>query len=263
MVLVHFTILEDVVRNSMDALSDISTQDKSTSPIIVGGMAVQLHCPERKELLRPTGDIDLLYLPRISDYQEFARGLGGEMQNALRARGYQVQLKRTRSSYEVKIMKGQQAKAQELFFVHFECLPQGQQDNLIDKREAENSVELGEREKSIYVIRIEDIIPRKIRRIRRVLEEQGEKADPLHRSLYKLADSGDWGKLAQYTLEDWCTAITTMQAGFSISQKVPPRDYVINKDLYDLCLLARKVDGQPHLFNRSYYSVARSQIDAI
>ncbi|MBI4983259.1 hypothetical protein HZC32_01305 [Candidatus Woesearchaeota archaeon] len=39
------------------------------------------------------------------------------------------------------------------------------------------------------------------------------------------------------------------------------KNYIINKDLYDLCLLARHIEGKPSCFNKAYYLEAKTKID--
>ena len=181
--------------------------------------------------------------------------------------GYQVQLKGspTRNMYEIKVMNGQQNKAKELFFIHFGNQPYSAEEpdrQKIFHREAANAVNVYKDSENspLYVVRIEDIIPRKIMRIHSHLDKS---PDPLHHSMYAQAESGDWEHLAQVSLDGWCEQLTIMQNGFLPTQKTPPKDYVVNKDLYDICRLARAIESHPEKFNKSYYLNAKAEVRAV
>lgn len=266
MVLLYFTSLEQVVKNSLLAVAAVSEEESKKSPIVVGGIAVQVHCGHEREQLRPTSDLDILYLPQITEYQDFCRGIGGELRRRLLPDGYQVQLKKSRSNFEVKVMNGQGSKARELFFIHFDNLspPLYARTKAISEREAENALRMPipGTETEVYVKRMEDILPHKVRRLRKKLRE-AEEQNPLLEMLCSYAERNEWGQLANLSFKEWLEGITQMQNSFPPTQKVHPPLYSFNKDLYDVCLLARKIEGDPSQFNRAYYLQAKGEIEEL
>lgn len=263
MVLLYFTVLEKIVRESLAAVSAVSTTDSKASPVVAGGMAIHIHCSDYPDILRPTSDLDAAYLPGVESYANFGSGVGGQLQRELLNKGYQVQLKRGRGKYEVKIMNGQGAQAKELFFIHFGNLPfeiRKRQYSTFEREAAHAlNVNTGTDEKPLYVMRIEDIIPRKMKRLAKNLAPPSV-VDPMHHSLYQQAEKGEWDALTRISLSEWNDNLTRMQLGFPSDQKNLPQNYVVNKDLYDLCVLARKIEGDPACFNRAYFITAMSEV---
>ena len=265
MVLIYFNVLEDIVKKSLITVSSTTESVAQASPIVVGGIGIQLHCFKDRDLLRSTSDLDLLYLPRIASVKDFQEGIGGKVISKIRSFGYQAQPKKSRSNYEVKVMKGQGQQAKELFFIHFDCLSDElyEKTRYISEREVDNAIEseipeLGR----LFIKRIKNILPHKVKRIRKKLNEGGI-VDPLSQSLYRNAEQMKWSSLASYATPMWCMEIAGLQNRFPSDEKSHSPVYDVNKDLYDVCLLARKIESEPDCFNRSYYLNARSQIEQI
>ncbi len=265
MVLIYFNALEKIVKDSFTAVKDCTTDSATTSPIIVGGMAIQVHCYQDQDLLRSTSDLDLLYLPRIESFQQFQDGEGGKILRAIRKSGYQVQLKKSRANYEVKVMDGQGNKAKQLFFIHFDCLSDElfAKTGYISQREVENAIfhEQGEFA-GLYVKRLEDILPHKVKRVRGKIQA-GAQSNPLFGTLYQQAERMLWKNLAPLATKEWCNQIADMQNSFPSDEKSHSPVYDVNKDLYDICLLARKIESSPGMFNRSYYLNSVREINSI
>jgi hypothetical protein len=267
MTLVYFTANDKIVGKAIRALYAQKYSRIRDTPLMVGGMAIQLHCRDMQHALRPTSDIDVAYLPEIADYKAFSAGIGKNIADSLITQGYQVQLKKRKGTplYEVKIMNGQGNKAKELFFIHFDKLfPEAAKDaSALYEREQENAVEVLVAEDSIGLIkRVEDIVPHKLRRVRTMLNKLDGASD-LERALYELADAGSWSKLANTPIEPWLTNIINVQNNLEHASKSLPQTYVLSKDLYDICLLARKIEGTAGSFNRSYYSKAKREVESL
>jgi hypothetical protein len=266
MALLYFTIQDKIVKNALDSIYCPKYQSRRETPIVVGGIAIQLHCPEMPDALRPTSDIDLLYLPEINNYLHFSQGPANEISACLRAKGYQVQLKKSRNLplYEVKVMNGQGNKAKEMFFIHFDKVSPEieKRTGCISEREAENAIEMQTDNGYALVKRIEDIVPYKIRRINRILNKN-EEGSPLEKSMADLADQGKWSELANTSLEPWLTHLIDAQNTLEHGKKILPPSYVLSKDLFDICLLARKIEGNPEKFNRAYYAIAKQEVESM
>jgi hypothetical protein len=272
MVLSYFTVQDTIVQNAIKTLSQVDCKDKSNSPILVGGIAVQLHSldvPSSTNLLRPTCDLDLLYMPDIDSYVDFERGIGGCFSKILKKEGYQIQLKKikNRPQYEVKIMNGQGLKAKELFFIHFDKLGYelNAKTRFVSERESTNALEHEYNGGYILLKRMEDIIPHKIKRVRKGIVG-GFNVSPLEKALHKTAEQGDWASLANHTnlLSAWLDNILIQQNNLLLSDNhTPPREYTITKDLYDICLLARKIEGTHGAFNKAYYLNSKFEVDSI
>lgn len=265
MAMLYFTINDTITTKTLESISSVTTAHKNESPIIVGGMAVQFHCKDSPDFLRPTSDVDIMYTPQIPNYNSFNTGIGGTLMSFLKNSGYQVQLKKVkdRTLYEVKIMNGQGAKAKELFFIHFDQISPDKISNaphIID-RETANALEEEYIGKKLYIQRIEDIIPHKIKRIRKNMKITNDSSS-LEKSLYEAAESGIWNNLANVPFQSWANLITEEQN--SLSKENSPRrvKYVINKDLYDVCLLAHKIESNPSVFNKAYFLQSKSELDS-
>ena len=267
MVLTYFTINDKIVQESLVALTQVSSPErKLESPVVVGGIAIQLHTQDLG-ILRPTSDVDLLFFPQMESYQAFAQGVGGQLQDVLR-KHYQVQLKRSRGRplFEVKVMNGQGNRAREQFFIHFDQVsPEKTERTLhISEREAQHAHELEYQNRILLVKKIEDIIPYKIKRARKTIKNPTIDVSPLERSLYDEAERGNWAVLAQAPVRTWMGHITQRQYECdSEGRKCADPKYILSKDLFDLSLLAQTIEGNPASFNVAYYLMAKKQLDDI
>jgi len=261
MVIQYFNINDIIIKDSIKAIATATSDNRLISPLIVGGIAIQLHCRNQENLFRSTSDIDLSYIPDIPDYSAFNQGLGTVIKNSLMVSKYQVQLQKVknRAHYVVRIMNGQGNKAKELFFIHIDKTQtsQGTNANPIKLREIINSTEIHYEGNRIYVPRIEDIIPLKLKRIQTNIAKQ---SSAIERALYSMAENGNWSQLSNISLTYWRDTILQSQNTITATKNELYRNYHINKDLYDLCLLAQIIESSPHNFNQSYYLKSKSEI---
>jgi hypothetical protein len=277
MVRMFFDAHEPIVQRTLECIAEISNSlPPDERPVIVGGMAIQLYAYDQRSLLRPTSDVDILDVMN-HPYEEFSRGIGADAVPYLGSFGYQIQLKRARDQNELKIMKGQNAHAEELFFAHFTRYAEElfKSTKQVSLREASNAREsrlpYDTSSGTVKLKLIEDIVPYKIKRIRTSLEsltKMGETEEPLHRALLLSAEEGDWESLAGFSLPQWCQNLTLMQADLQSdisegSLQKRRTKYKLNKDIYDLCLLSQVISGKPSLFNRAYYLTAKREVDSI
>jgi hypothetical protein len=256
MVLRFFTIDDVIYKNSINVVSSVTTDSPYDSPVVVGGTAVQMYASKLNvsELYRPTCDIDLHYLPSVSSWQEFSLGIGGQMEKLVKSKGYQCQLKKGRNLYEVKIMNGQNNNAKELFFIHFDQDIGVTSD--VNKMQSENSDIFEFENKQLYIERVEDLLVRKIRRIGLNIKQIS--ASPVEGTIYLQAERGDWKSLSKYPSVDWVDNLTTMQNDFPDDLHLPPKRYSVNKDLFDICLMSRYIEGFPGSYNKSYFLELKS-----
>ena len=260
MVLLYFTLKDKIVKEAMGSLSPAG-KNRDECPVVVGGMAVQLHCQDMIDRVRPTSDTDVIYIPEINSYSDFSSGIGGEIAEHIKSHGYQVALKKVkhRPNCEVKIMDGQGNKAKERFFIHFDGVPTNKPKSCnINKRQVENASEIGYSGSSVYVLRPEDILASKLKRLKRKMIDAGD-VSGLEQALFNTADSARWSELAKTPLEPWLDHIIDVQNSFPPEQVTLPTRYVIDKDFYDICLLARKIEGTDGMFNKAYFANARNQ----
>ncbi|MEK6839314.1 MAG: hypothetical protein AABX72_00055 [Nanoarchaeota archaeon] len=275
MVKVYFDAYEPIVQKTLEYVAELSASAPVAEerPVVVGGMAIQLYAFNQRPLLRPTSDVDILDVKNRA-YEIFSQGIGVEAARYFKKSGYQVQPKRARDENELKIMKGQNAHAEELFFAHFTRYTPEMLEltGHVSIREAKNAREMSlpyNSSKTVKVKLIEDMIPYKIRRVRRSLEaltKSGEAEEPLHQALLQSADNAEWESLIGINLPQWCENLTLMQADLqkevngSVTKKTK---YKLNKDLYDLCLLSEVILNNPSLFNRAYYLSAKREVEAM
>lgn len=267
MALVYFTIEDKIVKSSLVALSKSSRKSNSlVSPILTGGIALQIYCKDFNEFLRPTSDIDLIYVPRIMDFDEFSEGIGQKIQKNILKQGFQVQLKkiRNRFNYQVKVMDGQGKKAKGLFFIHFDQLSPElyKKTGFITLEEAKNSNSIQYEGHPLHIKKIEDMIPHKLKRLKKSIHYTGFDS-PLEESLFHNAENLEWGELAKIPLDNWLNNIIVMQNELTASVEPRSHKYTINKDLYDLCLLSRYIEGNSGSFNKAYFLKSKKIIDSI
>lgn len=274
MVRAFFDVRESIVRDTLESIADASSGvPVAIVPIIVGGIALQLYASDQRDFLRPTSDVDLLD-PNNRSYEDFAATYGSVLRNSLRKKGYQIALKRGRSKNEVKVMKGQNANAEELFFAHstryqpntFEISRKVFFRQVVNSREIELPYGLG---KKVRVIRIEDMIPHKLSRIRyqigKLQDLSPVEVDPFYSTLTRSAEALDWDAFAGLDLSQWCGSLTSMQNALVTHASDPSSTvkarYTLNKDLYDIGVLGRVIASRPELFNKSYFLNARAEVE--
>ncbi len=263
MVLIYFNVLEDIVQKTIASVGTVQkTLGSSQTPLIVGGMATQLHALAYPDLLRPTLDLDLTNCEDYADFRNFSDKIGDPLLKEIKQRGYQAQIKRVRFGYEIKVMNGQGEQAKELFFIHLDALPQPYRNKqkIEIAEELRNAIEMGVQGVPVYVTRMEDIIPRKIKRLREKIKEMAD-GDELLESLHTYAEQGRWGDLSSVPLQEWATRITESQNDFTKNKITrPPARYVVSKDCFDICLLSRVIEANPAKFNKAYYLAVRQRL---
>ncbi len=269
MVREFFDIQEKPVRDTLESLAIAGAQEGESRLVLVGGMALQMYATTERDLLRPTSDIDVLD-PANRSYEVFRGGIANSMIAELRKRGYAAQSKRGKAKNEVKVMKGQNARAQELFFAHFTRYSPETFKRIaqVTEREVAYAKELvlpyEGSQCTIKVVSPEDMIPYKLRRLKNYMEKERIE-DPIYGVLLAQVEDFNWEELAKIDLRDWCERLTTMQsriAGHNGETTPEKGRYVVNKDLYDFCLLARVFESRPELFNRAYLLQARDEVES-
>ena len=244
-------------------------EDCQNYPVVVGGIAVQLYSEDSPELLRETTDWDLIYPLRFDLFSDFEKKVIRSLRPDLTRIGYQTQGQRAGKNWAVKVMKGQGRKAQEVFFVNFDYpIPRlEEKEAKIIEREIKNSVLFEVDGEQIFVKSLEDLIPRKIRRIDDRLGSLEPEQEGFLRSLLIEAERENWRELAKVPLLEWGSIIQTYQErlrqaserGEDLRSK--PSAYIASKDLYDICLLSRAIESGKHPFNRTYYSSVKKEIE--
>jgi hypothetical protein len=265
----YFRITDGIVRSCLTTLPNLAEEDCHKYPVVVGGIAVQLYSEDSPELLRETTDLDLIYPLRFGSFSDFERKVIRSLRPDLARIGYQTQGQRAGKNWAVKVMKGQGRKAQEIFFVNFDYpIPRlEEKEARIIEREINNSVLFEVDGEQIFVKSLEDLIPRKIRRIDDRLRSLEPEQEGFLRSLLIEAERENWRELAKVPLLEWGSIIQTYQErlrqaserGEDLRSK--PSAYIASKDLYDICLLSMAIESGKHPFNRTYYSSVKKEIE--
>src|SRR3989339_1390951 len=257
----YFNINDKIVEKSISSLAKV-TDIPENSPIIVGGMAIQMHCSSDKEYLRSTSDIDLVYKPEINSYNDFSNGIGGKIKEQLDETEFQSQLKKIkhRDKYVIKIMNGQGNNAKELFHMHIDKSPFTKNENIakLDQLLMNTAVKYAVDNNYVFLPRPELIIARKLNRLKRKLNSS---ESTLEKSIYNNAEHGKWGNVAKIPLHPWLDLIITQQNKITNEKDKKYYNYHINKDLYDLCLLSHQIEGKPGFLNKAFYLQAKNEID--
>jgi len=250
----YFGINDEILRDSLDSLSVF----KEDRPLVVGGLAIQIHGKERERILRKTSDADLL--SENESFENFCEGTYKKIYSSLKEKGYQVYSKRGRGNNAVKVVKNMNKPGQETFLLHWTLFPGEQYENFSDyiqrqKQFAEEVSYSGERE-SVLVASLEEILPLKIRRTFTHGNKREDLVGPLYESLVSNAKRGNWGTLASLPLTDLGRGLIRLQK--RLKEKGPYTKerfftYKLSKDVYDLCLSARLIADSSIDFDKYRY----------
>jgi len=266
MALKFFDLDELIVQHSLSALGKLP---KKRDVFVAGGIATQLYNLDKRELLRPTSDIDL---PDISneDFKEFVAGKGNELKEILEKEGYKVQLKRGHYSNNVLVRKDS-----ELFSLNFTRYNKELHDKTahITKREYENSSSINlpwNTTQKLKIIRPEDILANKSKRVSSADESIISKEGILYSIFLDYAKNGDFKHLEmpEWDLKKWCKKLTSKQNELNaldlpengLEKTEAFQSYKLNKDLYDLSLMSNFIFKNPSKFNRAYFDQAKSEL---
>ncbi|MBM3232059.1 hypothetical protein FJZ21_01625 [Candidatus Pacearchaeota archaeon] len=246
-----FDLGDKIVRDSLASLSVVN----STNPVVVGGLAVQIHCRRKSEFLRDTPDADIL-TPENMTYEHFLIDIFPRVAEYLRDNGYQVQPKKGRGNHCVKVMEGQNKQDSKTFFIHWTNFGKevyaGFKD-YVQKQINYSRFESFEGVENVRVAALEEILPLKVRRAIKFGRDRQDVVGPFYDLLTTDAEYGDWSRLSAFSLEGWKLKIEEMQR--KLGRKVASCDYrdmaetyKLNKDLFDICLAAR-------VFNEGLYAL--------
>lgn len=245
-----FDLEDKIVLDSLASLSAV----KDYEPVVVGGLAVQIHCRKKPEYLRDTPDLDILP-PENYHYEHFMMEVYPRVSEFLKDSGYQVQPKRGRGNHCVKVMDGQNKPDSKTFFMHWTHFGSEVYDGFRDyvKKQISHSKteKLGNLAK-VRVAALEEVLPLKVRRAIRFGRDKLDVVGPLYDLLTTDAESGEWQNLASISLSKWKLKIEDMQRrlgkGLTCEGKEIAETYKLNKDLYDICLCSR-------VFNEGLYGL--------
>ncbi|MBI1934984.1 hypothetical protein HYS31_00950 [Candidatus Woesearchaeota archaeon] len=251
-----FVVLDEIVGDSLSVLS--SYRSVSARPVVIGGTAAQLYtAPHYPELLRPTHDIDLITVPKLTA-DSFREGLGKYLNENLGK--YNPKINILRHVMEVKLEDNEKSP----FFIHtYKWTNNGwiRYGSSIERQVANaNLVPFPTSSKSIYISRPEDIIAGKISRITQVKDKTGFSED--YQVKYEKAKARKLELLGDLKPEEfnvWLAALNLQK------QQLPAYydrgadeftkaldNFRANKDIFDISLLAKLILNKKIDFDDRY-----------
>ena len=259
-----FELHDDIVGNTLDSLDTLG----EAKPIVVGGLAIQLHASHMSGLLRTTPDVDLLIHENVH-FDDFLTDIYPEPSRFLKDIDYQVQPKRGRGNNSLKVMSGQNKKGSEHFLMHWTVFSPFLYEKMLDyidrQIEFSENVKYSELRKDVKVASLEEIVPLKIQRsIRFGSGDMEAFVGPVYSSLIESARKARCGFLSSMPLQEWKEVIERMQdnirikVGYNDSNLMGP--YKLTKDIFDLCLAARVISESPSKFDRDRYDLNIARI---
>jgi hypothetical protein len=261
-----FTLKDGLVKCSLKKISEMNAHNPWFSPILVGGLAVQLYTI-KPEFYRPTNDADLMILEKISP-GEFRTNIGEEISKDLQNKGYAVKLGKARYGYEIRTRQGRQ-----LFFIHLSKFSDSYMERHCHwkKREFENAKIISLSKLGRYpliVHRLEDILSNKARRLHKLEKGgyvYGKNLEEWQKFLAKeFEELGkiDLGKKLENTKK-----IRQNLVGIGPENFLKNIDllnyYKVIKDLYDIAVLSRTIIEGKEKLEYSYLDNALSTIPSI
>lgn len=252
----YFGINDKIVQDCLSSLDSLG----KIKPLVVGGLAIQLHASEREKILRKTADVDLLALNN-EDFEHFKKNIYPIIHKDLRKRGYSPQMKRGRGNNAANVYKNPNKESQQKFLMHWTHFGPEQYKDFFDyvKRQLAFSQDViyNSSKNSVRTASLEEILPLKIRRAIIYGGESKESlVGPLYTSYIDNAKKGNWGVLASVPLGSLGEGLLRMQE--QLEKKGPYirerfGTYKLSKDIYDLCLASRVISDNPNSFDKSRY----------
>jgi hypothetical protein len=253
MVRKYFNLEDQITQDSLTSLRELAHP-----PIVVGGLAIQLHAPEHKQMWRNTPDVDLLGMNNM-EYEVFVETVLPALGKYLKKQGYTFQPKRGRNNNSVKVMKRQNKPDEDSLLVHFTTFSPNvwQEFNDYVQRQTDYSKEVQYApDNKVRAACFEEILPLKIQRSIKFGTDRLDLVGPIYGSLIEHAKKGDWGHLAGMPLREWKAGISQMQEDLGIKDPLSlerTQTYKLSKDIYDLCLAARVISDSLSDFDKERY----------
>lgn len=249
----YFKLEDPIVQASLESISHCGDE----APILVGGLAVQLHAEGRPAFSRGTPDADLLAFAPQS-YEAFAQHTAPQLTAFFKSRGYAIQPKRGRLNNTLKVLEHQNKPNQKLFLMHWtQFSPEVYsdfQDYVAQQISFAKSFTLRASGSVIRAVALEELLPLKVQRCRRYGTQRESVVGPLYSTLIENAEHGNWGTLAQLPLLDWKRGIEDMQERVMASGDANEiATYKLSKDLYDIGCAARVISDSITSFDKDRY----------
>ena len=259
-----FTIENDLLVDSLKAISEYRENGGKYDLVIIGGVATQLYASYSRypEFLRATHDIDLNTNTRIKGKVDFRENIGNPIASHLTDYNPEVT---TRGFYSVKLTDEENTS----YLIHmvqygkqfFETKRHGLERQVSNanmirypKFTPQNNLDF-----KIKIVRLEDIIAGKEKRIQH-LKERGLNT---YEEETNLLEERDWVKLGEIELSSRLKHVNIernnllayMDGGRPKNKKELNR-YNMEKDIFDICLLSRLFTEGKLNFDESYYEEA-------
>jgi len=257
----YFKLSDLPLKDSLTSLLFVgdSGNPNGVTPIVVGGVAIQIHAESYRALLRRTPDLDLL-LPDNIEYEEFIQKVTPRPMEFLKSEGYQVQTKRGRLNNTLKVMRNQNKPNAEELLVHFMQFSPNVwndfKDYVANQIKFSRQMTYSATGEKVQTVALEELIPLKLQRTIKYGSNRSDLVGPVYSSLIMHAIRGNWGHLAGMPIGDWKETIHKMQSEAGIDDPLKLErvsTYKLSKDIYDLCLAARVINDSLSTFDKDRY----------
>lgn len=259
---IYFGLESEIVRDSLDSLSHAKRE-----PLVIGGMAIQLHAREMPPYLRRTADLDLL--DGNMNFEEFVGAFYNGASAFLRERGYKTAPKKGVGNNALVLKKNPNRPDCQTFLIHLTKFNPRIYDAFFREyaqRQAENSLEV-DYDRNRQIVRaasLEEVIPLKLWRSTRFGTNRRDLVGPIYHLLIEDAKKQNWGQLARsLPLLDFKRQMDLMQDKISahgISDRELVATYKLTKDIYDLILSSKVIADLMVDFNQDRYQENVSRI---
>lgn len=251
-----FIVTDKIVSDALESVENYrKTSDKSRLAVN-GGIATQLYVqPHFPYLLRPTHDLDIEPNPRLSA-ETFRSDVGKIIVEGLKS--YKPGVSILRHVYEIKI----EDERKYPFFVHlYKYSVNGYERNRKNLERATsdaNKIKIPNSDETVYVIRPEEIVAGKDKRIKKILNIL-EVPDEF-KDVYDHFRKKEWEKIDEKELIPTIFSLVhqkeILPAQFDRGEeefKKKLDEYRISKDIFDIGLLTRLAATGKIEFDEKYY----------
>lgn len=255
----YFGLQSEIVRDSLDSL-----KCAPKSPLVVGGLAIQLHAREMPSYLRSTPDMDLVQENQNAEpgFDEFLADFYNHASEFFKGKGYRTVPKKGRGNNALILTKNHNLPDSQTFLLHLtKFSPRLYEFFFKDyvRRQIDYSKEIvyDKDRKSVKAASLEEVIPLKLWRSTRYATKMRDLVEPVYSLLIENAKRQNWGQLVNsLPLLDFKTQVDSMQNKINDEEPFNREliaTYKLTKDIYDILLSSRVISDSMVVFDHGRY----------
>lgn len=255
----YFGLKSEIIRDSLDSLKHVPK-----TPLVVGGLAIQLHAKDLPSYLRNTPDIDLVQENQNAEpsFDQFLEDFYNPASKFFKGKGYRTVPKKGMGNNALILTKSHNLPDSQTFLLHLtKFSPRLYEFFFKDyvQRQFDYSQEIvyDKDRKSVKAASLEEVIPLKLWRSTRFGTNRSELVGPIYSLLIEDAKRQNWGQLANFLpLPDFNSQIDAMQKRINKkghSNREWVSTYKLTKDIYDILLSSRVISDSMVAFDQERY----------